>query len=146
MRTYEDTRKNVNYSLYEHEENPKVSEDGEETRDRDGRNNCTNYSVISPNKSNTSGPKFENVGVMKRVDKSEEAVADRHENSDIIYSQDLIVKDTGTLIPVRSTTKKVVNFKCFRKVNGSVSVTVISGISLISRSFLPCAAVVLYSN
>nr|XP_010918403.1 nijmegen breakage syndrome 1 protein isoform X4 [Elaeis guineensis] len=118
VRNFEDTPKNVNYSLYEHEEkNPTVSEDGEETRDRDDRNNCTKYSVLSPDKSNISGPKFENVGVMKRVDKSEEAVADRHENSDIIYSQDLIVKNIGTLIPVRSTTKKVVNFKCFRKRN-----------------------------
>ncbi|KAG1355221.1 putative Nijmegen breakage syndrome 1 protein [Cocos nucifera] len=118
VRNYEDTLKNVNYSLYEHEEkNPTASEDREETRDRDDRNNRTNYSVLSPDKSNTSGPKFENVGVMKRVDKSEEAVADRHENSDIIYSQDLIVKNIGTLIPVRSTTKKVVNFKCFRKRN-----------------------------
>ncbi|XP_026659719.1 nijmegen breakage syndrome 1 protein isoform X2 [Phoenix dactylifera] len=118
VRNYKDTQKNVNYSLNEHEEkNTKVSEDAEETRDRKDKSNCTNYSVISPDKSNTSGPKFENVGVMKRVDKSEEAVADRHENSDIMYSQDLIVKNIGTPLPGRSTTDKVANFKCFRKRN-----------------------------
>lgn len=74
---------------------------------------------------------------MRRVDKSEEAVADRHENSDIIYSQDLVVKNIGALLPVvRSMTEKVVNFKCFRKVNGSVSITMISGKSWISWSLL----------
>lgn len=111
---YEGTQKNVNHSFYEHkEENKKVSEDGEAAKDQKDRNHFSNYPVRSPDRSNASGSKFENV--MKRVDKGDDSVADRHENSDIIYNQDLIVKNIGTPLLVRSTTKKVVNFKCFRK-------------------------------
>ncbi|WOL16873.1 nijmegen breakage syndrome 1 protein isoform X1 [Canna indica] len=54
-------------------------------------------------------------GVIKRTAKIEESIVDRHENSDILYSQGLIVRNIMTASPLRSSTKEVVNFKCFRK-------------------------------
>lgn len=53
-------------------------------------------------------------GVIEKLVKNDESV-DRHENSDIIYSQDLIVRNSSMTIPLRSTSRGCVNFKCFRK-------------------------------
>lgn len=55
-----------------------------------------------------------NDNVTKRWDKVDESESG---NPDVIYSQDLIVKDIKLLTSFSSTKNRVVNFKCFRKVN-----------------------------
>ena len=55
-----------------------------------------------------------NDDVTRRRDKVDESESI---NPDVIYSQDLIVKDINLLISFPSTKNRVVNFKCFRKVS-----------------------------
>ncbi|KAK8968792.1 hypothetical protein KSP40_PGU012354 [Platanthera guangdongensis] len=54
--------------------------------------------------------------LVQKLDKSETAHMDRHENSDIIYSQGLLVRNTSPSIEhLSSNTAKSVNYKLFRK-------------------------------
>ncbi|KAK9285792.1 hypothetical protein L1049_024993 [Liquidambar formosana] len=56
-----------------------------------------------------------NDGMTMRVDKVDDSESG---NSDVIYSQDLIVRDVNLPASVSSTTKnRVLNFKCFRMIN-----------------------------
>lgn len=74
----------------------------------------TGYLSTSCDKIKTLCSRDEGVASMKKLNKGGDSLADRHENSDIIFSQDLIVK--GIIpFPVQSTITNVVNFKCFRK-------------------------------
>lgn len=75
----------------------------------------TAYSKVSIDKTTVIGITEVEVVAMKRLEKGDESVTDRHENSDIIFSQDLIVRGTRTPAPVRSALKNVVDFKCFKK-------------------------------
>ncbi|KAK1261381.1 hypothetical protein QJS04_geneDACA019507 [Acorus gramineus] len=55
-------------------------------------------------------------GVIQRRDKDRDSEALEHQNPDIIYSQDLIVRSTDLPTPIASTLNNgVVNFKCFKK-------------------------------
>ena len=55
-----------------------------------------------------------NDGVTTRRDKVDESESG---NPDVLYSQDLIVRDINLLTSFSSTKNRIVNFKCFRKVN-----------------------------
>lgn len=76
-------------------------------------NNIGSSAIASYGK--VSDARNEDVGLITRTEKGDESVVDRHENSDIIYSQDLIVRNISTTYSQRSTTDEVFNFKCFRK-------------------------------
>ncbi|XP_042507822.1 nijmegen breakage syndrome 1 protein isoform X2 [Macadamia integrifolia] len=59
---------------------------------------------------------YEDKGVITRRDKVDESETFGNQHSDIIYSQDLIVKDTQMAASIYSiTNNRVVNFKRFRK-------------------------------
>lgn len=55
-------------------------------------------------------------GTIERKHKDNESITSENQNSDIIYSQDLIVRNTVSSSLTYSPKKKIVNFKCFRKV------------------------------
>lgn len=94
----------------------KKSEDKGITKHQEG-NKSTDYLNSSSDNIKTPCPKDEGVAPLKKLDKCGESLADRHENSDIIFSQNLIVRDVTPPVPARSTTKNGVNFKRFRKAN-----------------------------
>lgn len=58
---------------------------------------------------------------IKKIDKSDEALADSHENSDILYSENLIVRDFKITTPVLANSHNVVNFKRFKKGGNTTS-------------------------
>lgn len=71
---------------------------------------------VTPEKMKTCGSKVEEGGIIQRRDKANESLTSENQNSDVIYSQDLIVRDVAKSSLVRSTSKnKLTNFKCFRK-------------------------------
>ncbi|URE07232.1 FHA [Musa troglodytarum] len=88
-------------------------EDGKGARRCENRENDIGSSAIA-SYGKVSDSRNEDVGLITRTEKGDESV-DRHENSDIIYSQDLIVRNISTTYSQRSTTDEVFNFKCFRK-------------------------------
>ncbi|RRT85967.1 hypothetical protein B296_00001533, partial [Ensete ventricosum] len=90
------------------------SEDGKGAGRCENRENDIDSSAIA-SYGKVSGSRNEDVGLIKRTEKGDESAVDRHENSDIIYSQDLIVRNISTTYSQRSTTGEVFNFKCFRK-------------------------------
>lgn len=57
----------------------------------------------------------EDVGSLKKMEKGYDSLADRHENSDIIFSQCLIARNITISHTDQCTKIKHVNFKCFRK-------------------------------
>ncbi|XP_058090282.1 nibrin homolog isoform X1 [Magnolia sinica] len=70
--------------------------------------------VVSEKK--LSGFMVEDGGIKERKNKGDESETTGHQNSDIIYSQDLIVKDLIMSAEAQSIANKtMVNFKCFRK-------------------------------
>ncbi|XP_020242196.1 nijmegen breakage syndrome 1 protein isoform X2 [Asparagus officinalis] len=92
----------------------KKSGDITDTTKCQGEKKSTAYLQTSSDNSKMPCPRDEVVASMKKLDKGDEPFPDRHENSDIIFSPDLVVR--GTIpVTVQSTTKDVVNFKCFRK-------------------------------
>ncbi|XP_073002230.1 nibrin homolog [Typha latifolia] len=99
---YEDEDKN--------DERWKYKEDATSLEDRENNVNLSGES----DKEKVFQPKDKDAQVIERKDKIDDSIADRHENSEIIFSQDLIVRSMKTPAPVRSDTKEV-NFKCFRK-------------------------------
>ncbi|XP_020695891.1 nijmegen breakage syndrome 1 protein isoform X1 [Dendrobium catenatum] len=60
-------------------------------------------------------PIEEDVILIRKFDKSDASDIGRHENSDILYSQDLIVRNTIASVQPISSKASSVNFKCFRK-------------------------------
>ncbi|KAH0456210.1 hypothetical protein IEQ34_014117 [Dendrobium chrysotoxum] len=60
-------------------------------------------------------PIEEDVILIRKFNKSDASDIGRHENSDILYSQDLIVRNTITSVQPMSSKASSVNFKCFRK-------------------------------
>ncbi|XP_009401854.2 nibrin homolog isoform X3 [Musa acuminata AAA Group] len=89
-------------------------EDGKGAGRCENRENDIGSSAIA-SYGKVSDSRNEDVGLITRTEKGDESVVDRHENSDIIYSQDLIVRNISTTYSQRSTTDEVFNFKCFRK-------------------------------
>lgn len=99
------------------DEEVKDSEDRQDTVDHQEDRKSTDYLSTLSNNMRSLSPKDQSASPMKKVEKDVESHADRHENSDIIFSQDLIVRDITTPIPPPSTPNNVVNFKRFRKVH-----------------------------
>lgn len=62
-------------------------------------------------------PRDENVRTINKVPKDENVDISRDGTSDVIFSQDLVVKNFPLSTPARSTQTGGVNFKRFRKVN-----------------------------
>lgn len=61
--------------------------------------------------------KEESVRGMERINKGDKSVVDRDEHSDIVFSQDLIVRRNCQMPPPAASDPTVVNFKRFRRVN-----------------------------
>ena len=110
-----DTAKSQDAIKYEDQEAKKPEDIKDPTKHQES-NKSTDYLNTSSDKIKASCPEDNVVASMRKLDKGNEPFADQHENSDIIFSQDLIVRDIITPVPVQSTSNNVANFKCFRKV------------------------------
>lgn len=95
----------------------KKPEDTENATEHQEKRKSIDNLDSSSNNTTIPCPRDDGVAPMKKLDKGAEPLADRHENSDIIYTQNLIVKDITIPVPARSTTKNTANFKRFRKAN-----------------------------
>ncbi|PKA48083.1 hypothetical protein AXF42_Ash015846 [Apostasia shenzhenica] len=73
--------------------------------------NCS----ISLDKNNVSFTAKDVSSIINKLNKDGDSFSDRHENSDIIYSQELVVRNTTLPTAMRSGRESCVNFKCFRK-------------------------------
>jgi hypothetical protein len=58
----------------------------------------------------------EGVRGMEMINKGDKSVVDRDEHSDIVFSQDLVVRSNCQMPQPAASDPTVVNFKCFRKV------------------------------
>lgn len=88
-----------------------MKDEGDATK-LEGENNAN----LSADSDKVLKPRDEDARIMERRDKGDDSIADRHENCDILFSQDLIVRTIQMPAPVRSTETEV-NFKRFRKVS-----------------------------
>nr|CAD1836228.1 unnamed protein product [Ananas comosus var. bracteatus] len=86
-----------------------LKDEGDATK-LEGENNAN----LSADSDKVLKPRDEDARIMERRDKGDDSIADRHENCDILFSQDLIVRTIQMPAPVRSTETEV-NFKRFRK-------------------------------
>lgn len=75
-----------------------------------------NHEDGTSDKMNISSFKVEEGGLIERKHKGDESITSENQNSDIIYSQDLIVRNAVSSSLNHSLKKNIVNFKCFRKV------------------------------
>ncbi|XXG86742.1 hypothetical protein AAC387_Pa11g1575 [Persea americana] len=74
-----------------------------------------NHEDGTSDKMNISSFKVEEGGLLERKHKGDESITSENQNSDIIYSQDLIVRNAVSSSLNHSLKKNIVNFKCFRK-------------------------------
>ncbi|KAJ8625237.1 hypothetical protein MRB53_033767 [Persea americana] len=74
-----------------------------------------NHEDGTSDKMNISSFKVEEGGLIERKHKGDESITSENQNSDIIYSQDLIVRNAVSSSLNHSLKKNIVNFKCFRK-------------------------------
>ncbi|KAJ6827628.1 nijmegen breakage syndrome 1 protein isoform X1 [Iris pallida] len=91
-----------------------LAEDKEDVRRDQDSIKSRELPITSSDMSKISRPE-EDVCSIKKMEKGDDSLADRHENSDIIYSPCLIAKNVNISLPDECTKTKHVNFKCFRK-------------------------------